>query len=83
MTVCPLCHLMLDANQHAMKKKFGEDIDLLVMYVTQLTGLALGLGAEELGMDMNSVSPAPVLEKLEAARGAEEEEEEEEEECEV
>ncbi len=75
MVVCPLCHLMLDANQHAMEKKFGAEIGLPILYVTQLTGLALGLGAEELGMDMNSVSPAPVLERLEAARGAEEEEE--------
>ena len=74
MVVCPLCHLMLDANQHAMEKKFGTEIDLPVLYVTQLTGLALGLGVEELGMGMNSVSPAPVLERLEVARGAEEEE---------
>ncbi len=73
--LCPLCHLMLDANQPLLEKKFGEEIDLPILYVTQMAGLALGLGAEELGLEMNSVSTRPVLEKLEAAEGKEAEEE--------
>jgi len=35
-----------------------------VLYVTQLVGIALGLGPEELGLNMNSVSPLPLVEKV-------------------
>ena len=73
--LCPLCHLMLDANQPLLEKKFGEEINLPVLYVTQMAGLALGLGPEELGMEMNSVSTRPVLEKLEKIEGKKAEEE--------
>ena len=71
--LCPLCHLMLDANQPLLEKKFGEKINLPVLYVTQMAGLALGLAPEELGLEMNSVSTRPVLEKLEKIEGKEEE----------
>ena len=71
MVVCPLCHLMLDANQPMIEKRFGEEIGLPILYVTQLAGLALGLGAEKLGLEMNSVSTKPVLDKLQEAREAE------------
>ncbi|HPJ30149.1 MAG TPA: CoB--CoM heterodisulfide reductase iron-sulfur subunit B family protein [Methanothrix sp.] len=71
--LCPLCHLMLDANQPLLEKKFGEEIDLPILYVTQMAGLALGLRPEELGMEMNSVSTRPVLEKLAAIEAGEEE----------
>ena len=73
--LCPLCHLMLDANQPLLEKKFGEEINLPILYVTQMAGLALGLAPEELGMEMNSVSTRPVLEKLEKIEGKKAEEE--------
>ncbi|MDF0591175.1 CoB--CoM heterodisulfide reductase iron-sulfur subunit B family protein [Candidatus Methanocrinis natronophilus] len=73
--LCPLCHLMLDANQPLLEKKFGEEINLPILYVTQMAGLALGLGPEELGMEMNSVSTRQVLEKLEKIEGKKAEEE--------
>ena len=62
-TVCPLCHLMLDAKQRALEQKMGREIGIPVLYVTQLVGIALGLGPEELGLFMNSVSPMPMVEK--------------------
>ena len=34
-----------------------------MLYVTQLVGIALGLGPEELGLEMNSVSPMAVVER--------------------
>ncbi|MFA5578536.1 MAG: heterodisulfide reductase-related iron-sulfur binding cluster, partial [Methanothrix sp.] len=74
--LCPLCHLMLDANQPLLEKKFGEKIDLPILYVTQMAGLALGLRPEELGLEMNSVSTRPVLEKLAAIEAGEKAEEE-------
>jgi heterodisulfide reductase subunit B len=62
-TVCPLCHLMLDAKQKVLEQKHGEKIEIPVLYVTQLAGIALGLGPEELGLFMNSVSPMAMVEK--------------------
>lgn len=63
-TLCPLCHLMLDAKQKALEARRNEKIGIPVLYVTQLVGIALGLGPDELGLNMNSVSPMPVLEKI-------------------
>jgi heterodisulfide reductase subunit B len=63
-TVCPLCHLMLDAKQKVLEQKMGEKISIPVLYVTQLVGIALGLGPEELGLEMNSVSPMAMLERV-------------------
>ncbi len=63
-TLCPLCHLMLDAKQKSIENKRGEKIGIPVLYVTQLVGIALGLGPEELGLNMNAVSPMPLLEKV-------------------
>ena len=63
-TVCPLCHFMLDAKQKSLEQKRGEKIGIPVLYVTQLVGIALGLGPEELGLNMNSVSPMPMMEKV-------------------
>ncbi|MCK9565984.1 MAG: CoB--CoM heterodisulfide reductase iron-sulfur subunit B family protein [Methanothrix sp.] len=62
-TVCPLCHLMLDAKQKVLEQKHREKIGIPVLYVTQLAGIALGLGPEELGLDMNCVSPMAIVEK--------------------
>jgi len=64
MAVCPLCHLMLDAKQGAIEKRYGLDLRMPVLYVTQLVGIALGLGPEDLALEMNSVSPLPLLEKV-------------------
>jgi heterodisulfide reductase subunit B len=63
-TVCPLCQLMLDAKQKALEQKHGTKIEIPVLYVTQLAGIALGLGPEELGLNMIAVSPMPMMEKV-------------------
>jgi len=63
-TLCPLCHFMLDAKQKILELKHGVDIGIPVLYVTQLVGIALGLGPVELGLEMNSVSPMNLLETI-------------------
>ena len=65
-TVCPFCHKMYDAKQGAVKNVLDDDsIELPVIYYTQLLGLAMGLGQEELGINFN-LSPVDILlEKLE------------------
>ena len=48
-----------------LRKKHGELPELPVLYLTQLLGLALGLSAEEVGLDALSVSAQGVLQRLE------------------
>jgi len=62
--VCPLCHLMLDAKQRALETKFKDDLNIPVLYVTQLAGIALGLGPEDLGLDINSISATRLVEEI-------------------
>lgn len=64
---CPLCHLMLDAKQKSLETKYGEAFDIPVLYLTQLAGIAMGLGAEDLALELNSVSPMALLKRLESA----------------
>ena len=63
-TVCPLCQLMLDTKQKTLEQKHGTKIEIPVLYVTQLVGIALGLGPDELGLNMNAVSPMAMMEKV-------------------
>ena len=49
--ICPSCQKMFD-NQKIASGTIGAKLDLPVLYFTQLLGLAMGFGPEELGMDM-------------------------------
>jgi heterodisulfide reductase subunit B len=48
---CPLCQLNLDAYQRDINREFELDLNVPVIYFTQLLGLALGLSPEELMLD--------------------------------
>ena len=65
-TVCPLCQFNLDAYQGDMSKQ-REPVHMPIVYFTQLMGLALGLGAKELGLNRGIISIAPLLKKQEVA----------------
>jgi succinate dehydrogenase / fumarate reductase cytochrome b subunit len=56
-TPCPLCHTVLDGFQREIEKDFGEKLDMPVLHLSQLVGLALGLTPEELRIDRHMVSP--------------------------
>ncbi|MDH4127541.1 MAG: CoB--CoM heterodisulfide reductase iron-sulfur subunit B family protein [Spirochaetota bacterium] len=60
-TPCPLCHLNLDANQPDVAKTVGTKIDLPVLHLPQLIGLALGISQYELGLDRNIIDTKNVL----------------------
>lgn len=49
-TPCPLCHLKLDIQQHHAGKEVGREIDLPILHMPQMVGLALGCTSEELGL---------------------------------
>ena len=60
---CPLCHSNLDLRQRNIEKYTGLNLEVPVLYVTQLLGLALGHSARELGLTKHSINPVPALKK--------------------
>jgi succinate dehydrogenase / fumarate reductase cytochrome b subunit len=55
-TPCPLCHTVLDGFQREIEKDMGETLDMPVLHLPQLVGLALGLDAQALRLDRHMVS---------------------------
>lgn len=52
-TVCPMCQMNLDAWQSRASHMAAEDLSITVLYLPQLLGLAMGLNADEIGLDLN------------------------------
>ena len=67
-TPCPLCHLELDGKQADAEKHKHENIDMPILHLPQLVGLALGFSPKEMGLDKHLVSTEDVVKKLEAIR---------------
>jgi heterodisulfide reductase subunit B len=63
-TVCPSCFQQFDLNQAALQRA-NEDVNVPVMYLSELIALAYGHSPEEIGLDMHRVSVQPFLEKWE------------------
>ncbi len=61
---CPLCGMMLDCKQADIEKALHVKIDMPVVYITQLLGLALGIDANELGLNKNAVDTKEILGKV-------------------
>ncbi|RCV65049.1 heterodisulfide reductase subunit B [Methanophagales archaeon] len=61
---CPLCGMMLDGKQADIEKALHVEIDMPVVYITQLLGLALGIDANELGLNKNVVDTKDILGKV-------------------
>jgi len=66
--VCPSCFLQFDVNQAVLQRN-KEDINVPVLYLSELMALAYGHTPEEIGLDMHRVSVQPFLDKW-AARQA-------------
>jgi succinate dehydrogenase / fumarate reductase cytochrome b subunit len=60
-TPCPLCHLNLDFQQPAAERIVGRDLDMPVLHLPQLVGLALGLPPGQLGLGRHVVKPTSVI----------------------
>ncbi len=61
---CPLCQMNLDAYQKPINRKFKKDINLPILYFTQLIGLALGLPPKELGFGSELVSADDIVRRF-------------------
>jgi heterodisulfide reductase subunit B len=53
---CPMCHSNLDMRREAINSYLGEKIDIPVLYVSQVIGLALGLDRNALGLQRHFVA---------------------------
>jgi succinate dehydrogenase / fumarate reductase cytochrome b subunit len=60
-TPCPLCHLNLDLQQPLAARQVGRELDMPVLHLPQLVGLALGLEPKELGLQRHVVKPTSVI----------------------
>ena len=65
-TPCPLCHTVLDSFQHEIEQDLGQKLDMPVLHLPQLVGLALGLTPEELNIDRHMI-PATAIDDYTAA----------------
>jgi len=59
-TMCPMCHMNLDARQDQM----AIDFRMPILHSTQLTSLAFGLPEKDAHLDKNMVDPRPLLGKF-------------------
>jgi heterodisulfide reductase subunit B len=59
--LCPLCQNNLDLRQKKIEQRYGEKLNLPVLYYTQLLGLAFGLDPIMLQLNRLFVDPFPLL----------------------
>lgn len=63
-TPCPLCHMALDLHQGEAEKQVGAPLEMPILHLAQLIGLAMGFDSRELGMSRHMVPVQKVLERL-------------------
>ena len=54
-TPCPLCHTVLDSFQREIEQDMDRKLDMPVLHLPQLVGLALGLSPDELRIDRHMI----------------------------
>jgi heterodisulfide reductase subunit B2 len=67
-TLCPLCQFNLDAYQSEIRKQTQQQLDLPILYFTQLIGWALGGDARELGIHRSIAGTASIKQWFTAAK---------------
>ena len=68
-TACPLCQVNLECYQKQVNSEFGTNLNMPVLYFTQLIGLALGIPAGKLGIGSELVNAMPALASAGSAGG--------------
>jgi succinate dehydrogenase / fumarate reductase cytochrome b subunit len=60
-TPCPLCHTVLDSFQRDIEKQMNKKLNMPILHLPQLVGLAIGLSPEDLRMDKHLVPASHLL----------------------
>ncbi len=68
-TACPLCQVNLECYQKQVNSEFGTDLNVPVLYFTQLVGLALGIAPNRLGIGSERVNVTPALNSVGTGAG--------------
>jgi len=63
-TTCPLCHTALDPYQESIEKVTNQQLQMPILHLAQLLGLAFGMEPDELKLSSHVVSVQPVLDKI-------------------
>jgi len=63
-TVCPMCQMNLEAYQKKISKINRLDLQITILYLPQLLGLAIGLSEKDLRLDLNLSITKAFREKL-------------------
>ncbi len=63
-TPCPLCHLNLDGMQAQAASQHNTSINLPILHLPQLLGLAMGMESKNLGLNRNLISATEALQKI-------------------
>jgi succinate dehydrogenase / fumarate reductase cytochrome b subunit len=64
-TPCPLCHMSLDIYQERAARKVGANLNLPVLHLPQMLGLAMGVPAQDLGVQRHLVPVDPIVRAVE------------------
>lgn len=65
-TVCPMCHMNMDAYQDKASRHLGKSVNIPVLYLPQLMGLAFDLPLSDLLLERHITSVEPILARLRA-----------------
>ncbi|MFQ5597831.1 MAG: CoB--CoM heterodisulfide reductase iron-sulfur subunit B family protein [Nitrospiria bacterium] len=71
-TPCPLCHMGLDFYQERAEKKHqekegvGRKLDMPILHLPQLLGLAMGISSDALGLNRHLVGTSSFIQKIES-----------------
>jgi succinate dehydrogenase / fumarate reductase cytochrome b subunit len=68
-TPCPLCHLNLDGYQPKASKQLDRSINLPILHLPQLIGLAMGFSHQELGLQKHIINTQPLQIRIRAGSG--------------
>jgi heterodisulfide reductase subunit B2 len=60
---CPMCHSNLDMRQKNILKKYPEQKEIPILYLTQLLGLAMDLDYKQIGLHLHYINPVPMIEE--------------------
>jgi succinate dehydrogenase / fumarate reductase cytochrome b subunit len=63
-TPCPLCHLNLDGYQPSAAAKAEHPIDMPILHLPQMIGLAMGINPKDLGLQRHIISTKSLLNKI-------------------
>jgi heterodisulfide reductase subunit B len=66
-TVCPMCQMNLEAHQRKISHLQHEELEMTILYLPQLLGLAFGIPDKELGLNLNLAISDRFYEKLQNA----------------